>query len=417
MLEINVHENWFVNATYTDLEEDHIFIASEGSDKSEETLIYQVSKINDGDDVPSVEFQELSSGDTVKVYETKELADTGLYVSDIEDDDVFDLLNATAGDPDEMNSELITESGMSITLKREANLNVTANDGETTITLNSVEYDTKTTTDALADLAALLVADGYNATEDGDNLVITGFQINTLVEGDNIADFSITTELYFEENADGVFSLDPEVTDELGDLTVTVDVDTDDEELELSWTDNYFEEVQNTETDMEYAVSTLGTYYEADDDEKAYLNIWTPMEGQTVYNVYVAEADSISSSEGSSALGDVLVKDTEVDSVKAKNLIIVGGSCINSAAANVLGVPERTCGEAFTAATTVSAGQFLIKSVSDAYTTDKVAVVVAGYNVADTNNAATYLRTQKPAVDAGQEYIGTSSTEATLQVE
>jgi hypothetical protein len=235
-------------------------------------------------------------------------------------------------------------------------------------------------------------------------------------DGDDVEVSISDPVITFEEDADGVFSLDSGVT--ATDITVTVSVDTDDDELELTVTEGSdFTSVSNTETDMEYGVSDLGTYYEADDDEKAYLNIWTPMEGQTVYNVYVAEADSISSSEGSSALGDVLVKDTEVDSVKAKNLIIVGGSCINSAAANVLGVPERTCGEAFTAATTVSAGQFLIKSVSDAYTTDKVAVVVAGYNVADTNNAATYLRTQKPAVDAGQEYIGTSSTEATLQVE
>lgn len=134
-------------------------------------------------------------------------------------------------------------------------------------------------------------------------------------------------------------------------------------------------------------------------------------------DVFVTSADAESVSEGSSALGDVLVKDTEVNAVQAKNLIIVGGSCINSAAAEVLGVPERTCGDAFTAATGVGSGQFLIESVADAYTEGKIALVVAGYDVTGTNNAATYLRTQDVDTSAGMKYVGTSATEATLQVE
>ncbi|MBU4070535.1 MAG: hypothetical protein KJ646_06150, partial [Nanoarchaeota archaeon] len=53
------------------------------------------------------------------------------------------------------------------------------------------------------------------------------------------------------------------------------------------------------------------------------------------------------------SLGDVLVKDSEVSSVSTKNLIVIGGSCINSAAAKVLGVATGTCGAAFTEATGV----------------------------------------------------------------
>jgi hypothetical protein len=115
---------------------------------------------------------------------------------------------------------------------------------------------------------------------------------------------------------------------------------------------------------------------------------------------------------GSDALGDVLVRDSEVSSVSSKNLIIVGGSCINSAAANVLG--GNYCGAAFTQATGVGAGQFLIKGVQDAYTTGKLALVVAGYDAADTVNAATYLT--KKDVDTSETYIGTSSTSAELVV-
>lgn len=140
--------------------------------------------------------------------------------------------------------------------------------------------------------------------------------------------------------------------------------------------------------------------------------------GEEAYaDVFVTSADSEVVSEGASALGDVLVKDNEVDAVKAKNLVIVGGSCINSAAASVLGVPAGTCGDAFTAATGVGSGQFLIESVGDAYTNGKIALVVAGYDVADTTNAATYLRTNDVDTTAGKKYVGTSATEATLQVE
>ena len=119
-----------------------------------------------------------------------------------------------------------------------------------------------------------------------------------------------------------------------------------------------------------------------------------------------------SSSSTGGSIGDILVTDAEVSSVSSKNLIIVGGSCINSAAANLLG--GAYCGEAFTSATGVGTGQFLIKGFGDSTLTSKHALLVAGYDQADTQNAATYLKTQKP--DTAKEYIGTSSTSAELVV-
>jgi len=112
------------------------------------------------------------------------------------------------------------------------------------------------------------------------------------------------------------------------------------------------------------------------------------------------------------SLGDVLVKDSEVSSVSTKNLIVIGGSCINSAAAKVLGVATGTCGAAFTQATGVGSGEFLIKGVSGSYTAGKIALVVAGYEATNTVNAATYLRNQ--VVDTSKAYKGTLSTSATM---
>ena len=85
-------------------------------------------------------------------------------------------------------------------------------------------------------------------------------------------------------------------------------------------------------------------------------------------------------------------------------------------AATALGVSSGTCGAAFTSTTGVGSGQFLIQSVGDVYTTGKVALVVAGYEAADTVNAAKYLTTQTVDTAAGKKYIGTSATSAEMQV-
>ena len=129
--------------------------------------------------------------------------------------------------------------------------------------------------------------------------------------------------------------------------------------------------------------------------------------------VYLTEAAS--TMEGSSgSLGNVVVKDTEVSSVSSKNLIVVGGSCINSAAAFLVG--SAACESDFTDATGIGSGQFLIQSFGDAYSTGKVALLVAGYTAADTINAVTYLKTKTVDTTAGNKYTGTSETEATLSV-
>ena len=113
-------------------------------------------------------------------------------------------------------------------------------------------------------------------------------------------------------------------------------------------------------------------------------------------------------------LGDVLVKDSEVSSVSSKNLIVVGGSCINTVASTLLG--GAGCGADFTDKTGIGSGQFLIQSLASTYSSSKVALVVAGYEAADTVNAATYLRTQAVDTTAGKKYKGTSATSAELVV-
>ena len=118
---------------------------------------------------------------------------------------------------------------------------------------------------------------------------------------------------------------------------------------------------------------------------------------------------------GTGSIGDVLVKDSEVSSVSSKNLIVVGGSCINSAAATLVGGAK--CTSDWTTATGVGSGEFLIQSFGDAYSTGKIALLVAGYEAADTINAVTYLRTKDVDTTAGKKYKGTDQYTASLVVE
>jgi hypothetical protein len=95
-------------------------------------------------------------------------------------------------------------------------------------------------------------------------------------------------------------------------------------------------------------------------------------------------------------LGSVVVADSDVASVQTKNLIVVGGSCVNAVAANILG--GALCGADFEEATGVGAGQYLLKTYANPYASTKVATLVAGYNAADTVNAATALMDLSKAV-------------------
>jgi hypothetical protein len=105
-------------------------------------------------------------------------------------------------------------------------------------------------------------------------------------------------------------------------------------------------------------------------------------------NVYISELSAVS---GSGAAGNVVVlMDTEITAAqKEANLIVVGGSCVNAIAAELLG--GALCAADFTSATTVGAGAYLIETYANPYASGKIATLVAGYEQADTVNAANAL--------------------------
>jgi len=171
-----------------------------------------------------------------------------------------------------------------------------------------------------------------------------------------------------------------------------------------------------SDSDIEQEVDWWGTLVSSDSNTAGHKTSEISYPDNQLYaQIFVGEVGSSVSggvSGGSAQLGEVLVRDNEVSSVSSKNLIVIGGSCINSAAANLLG--GASCGSSFTDATGVGSGQFLIQSFGDAYSTGKIALLVAGFEAPDTTNAGTYLRNQVVDTAAGNKYTGTSSTSASM---
>lgn len=130
---------------------------------------------------------------------------------------------------------------------------------------------------------------------------------------------------------------------------------------------------------------------------------------ETYGDVYVSEAATTASSGNSTTtnvLGNIVVKDTETAGQESKNWIVVGGSCVNTVAATLLGSSVPVCGDAWQQKTGVGSGQFLIQTFTRS--NGKIATLVAGYGVTDTANAATALTTKTVDTTAGKKYTGGS---------
>jgi hypothetical protein len=142
---------------------------------------------------------------------------------------------------------------------------------------------------------------------------------------------------------------------------------------------------------------------EADDDM---VTLSIPEE--QVYAQVTVSMGAVVEDSASGASGVMTVYDNEVSSASGKNLIVIGGSCVNTVAAELLG--GALCGDAFTAATGIKSGEALIQSFSRS---GKTALLVAGYNAEDTTKAITYLSNNNVNTAVGSKMKVTSATTAT----
>ncbi len=118
--------------------------------------------------------------------------------------------------------------------------------------------------------------------------------------------------------------------------------------------------------------------------------------------VYVTSGAVTAATTGGLAL---IVDDSKIDTVKSNNLVVVGGSCINTVAAKLLGSEVPLCTSAFTTATGgVGVGQYIIKTYANPYTaadSGKIAMLVAGYEAADTVAAGAKVAEKTITTDVG----------------
>lgn len=176
----------------------------------------------------------------------------------------------------------------------------------------------------------------------------------------------------------------------------------------------------NTDDGLEPTSITGVTTTETEDGSKKYEGyvvsplatkvLWDkPSSGLKTLDVTYAGEEStadvyISESAVSFAGSDTIkvYKDTEVDAAKDKNLVVIGGSCINTVAAKLLGSDTPVCGAAFSAKTNVGAGQYLLKVAASPYNAQKVALLIAGYEAADTQTAADKVAKEGASMEVGE---------------
>jgi hypothetical protein len=169
-------------------------------------------------------------------------------------------------------------------------------------------------------------------------------------------------------------------------------------------------EIGTSSVDVGYVYSPLATKVSLNTNPDQNTATLTYHGSESYGNVIVSDVSAIVNG-GSS--GVLIVKDNEASAMTGKNLVVVGGSCINTVAATLLGSSTPLCGTAWEAATNAGAGSFVINSY--AYGSN-VATLVAGYNQADTANAAQYLKTHTVDTTAGKKYTGTTATADALVV-
>ncbi len=95
------------------------------------------------------------------------------------------------------------------------------------------------------------------------------------------------------------------------------------------------------------------------------------------------------------------ITDGQISTALDKNLIVVGGSCVNTLAAELLG--GAFCGAEFTTNTGVGPGQVLIQTFDRG--NGNIATLVAGYDAADTVRGVEYLKNNNLNIAVGDKII------------
>jgi hypothetical protein len=115
-------------------------------------------------------------------------------------------------------------------------------------------------------------------------------------------------------------------------------------------------------------------------------------------------------SKMTTTLGNTLVIDSQLDSVKTKGWIVVGTPCSNSAVFASLGLTLATCSSG-ASKLGIGPGQFTIQSIVGQ--NGNPILLVVGYTVGDVVNATKYLLSHQVKTSIGYKYISTATNNQT----
>ena len=174
-----------------------------------------------------------------------------------------------------------------------------------------------------------------------------------------------------------------------------------------------------TDTNQKQAIDRYGTFVveknptSTNGDVIVYIPASQMYVDMAISSLKTVVTPNVGGGAQGASIGNVVVLDSQVSSMQSHNLIVVGGSCINSVAATLLGGTTK-CGADWTTATGVGSGQYLIQSFVNSNAAGKVALLVAGYDAQDTVNAANFLMNKGVDTTVGKKYVGTLADNAQL---
>ncbi|MBU1876116.1 MAG: hypothetical protein ABH824_01435 [Nanoarchaeota archaeon] len=166
------------------------------------------------------------------------------------------------------------------------------------------------------------------------------------------------------------------------------------------------------ETEVTYGYTSMGTFVKlaAPSSDPQELTLTYPKK-QLLPQLYFTSGATTSTTTTGGTLTSVMTVgatklDSEVSSMEAQNLIVVGGPCVNTVAAELLGNPAD-CTEGF------SPGKARIKLFEHA--NGNIAMLVAGYSGADTRLAGSVIANRYGDLSGTEvEVEGTTFTDATI---
>lgn len=303
--------------------------------------------------------------------------------------------------------------------------------------VETMYYEVDTVENASGDIEVILedligdrdiTFDELEAKDGPGSMVVTLAGVNGTISERAYLTFTGGDTIYYNRVVSDkglVIDLDTDVSDVDTDTAATITLIEADKDDDITEGTRFTVSAKATSNNkLHVSTHNLTAYDEEESDDKYIGYVPSDLASKIMFDTSGDEYEFSLEYYGSEVVADVKVvaggevstttetdvqtfTDSEAMSMTSKNLVVVGGSAINSIAAKLLGSTYH--GEEFTAVTDVAAGEFLIQSF--AWGSGKTALLVAGYNAEDTTKASTALMASEDLdVSVGKKYVSSTDT-------